>query len=341
MVQNNLRYENNISLLTFLISSQAIFNPIYTGGNKLLITILTSLIGGIFVIVSKHLILKPKSKLRINSFINKGMGTICFVLFSLISGVLLYEYTGTISKFSDFYSNRTYKSILILAIILICLYICNTGLKTILRICVPVLITISIYYISMFLGILSTGQSIIPDKIDFSLNSYDLTVLFKSTVFLFADVCILFFVFKKNENFINYKISITKTIAVYIGILLLNVTRNCLILGTNLISEIKYPDIAIIKLIPKFELTEIVILVVGMAIILKCSVLFVAGISISENKNKGLSMVFQLFLTFLFYILCDTLANTQNIFLSTSFYILMLITICITVLYSIFDTNKL
>ena len=271
-----------------------------------------------------------------------------FIAICFFTATYVCEFTRTTSVFSQYYSGSTYRTVLAISIILVSFYASFSKLSGLFRFCSTALIIFAAYYLFMYFALFSLTETISPHKIfTVEFSKADLISSIKGALFIFFDISVFYFISAKiNKDTNCQKIPWLRTLLIYCAILLSNLSRTCFTFGSNLTSQIQNCDIASIKLIPAFDITEIVILVCGFAIVLKCAFFFFAAKKVLENvcyNQKALYIT--PFITFVLFVISDLYVDNTHIFSSTIYTILacllpILLFLCILFSHTGKNTNK-
>lgn len=319
-------FQNGAIFLSFLLSSPIIFNPLYKSENKPISSILTIIFGIIlFVIVAALYSTKIQLKQNILFYVFNVTG---FIVICLLASFNVLEFTRVVSVFSEFYSGQTYRLILGCLIILVSSYAISKNTNGIFRLCSLAVILFIAYYAFMYLGLFTITQTVYPPNLDYNISHNNVYDSIRNAFYLFADICVFLYINKKtSNNKKTEKYPLVRTALVYSGIILANMIRTCFTFGTKLSSHIENCDIASLKLIPTLDITEVIILVSGFAIVIKCSFYLYAakiicGSLIPGNSNNRICFFSAPIFTLIFFILAEMFIKDKHIFSTTIFNVL-------------------
>lgn len=268
MSNNKLQYFT--SGTAFLLSSQVLFNPIYSSRHKLFVCIA--------VLIFVPALAYVYSKLYVGFSVREkkiGLQNLIFcvpaaLFFCFCAAFCLYTFSSGLKPYSQFYSSNEYIAVLcgvLVVICVICSHINNNGLF---RFCSLTALLFVLYFLIMYFGLFSISREILPQSPDIgavSIQSFEDSVA--SVIILFSDISAFLFVFSDKKASHGQNITIT-LFAIFIA--LTNVFRTSLMTGSYFSSITSNPDLISIKLIPGFDFPEICILVTGFAAIIKASV---------------------------------------------------------------------
>lgn len=263
------------ALTSYFLSSLIIFNPLYSSKHPAL-SLISAFVTGFLLITLITAIANLKKRFDFSSKLLKPVSLICGILSMLLSLVLLTEVIKDTSYVANKGVSMLYYTFLSLFVLLVSFYLCSTGHKGIFRFSIIGVIPFILLLILTF-SIFFTTKGIITNA--FSANTTkdfsDLLTGVKTAVFMSLDTIIFIFCFEKysrNTDGNLYKKVFLLSYCISFFVYAIIFTILLLTFGSTILSQLEYPIYALLKLVPGFDVTELLSTVEILGYMIKSSV---------------------------------------------------------------------
>ncbi len=273
MKKTSFSFQHFIAATTYLLSGTIIFNPIFSSNNFPL-SLLCAFIIGFLLSYATTLIFKKQRGEEINNrYIYGILSVITSILSVFCALLLLTEVIKSVAFIADKPVSLLYYGMLAAVLIAVSFYLCYNSEKGIYRFCILTAFPFAVILFGLF-SVFLTTRSFIPISISNSnISDAILNGLFCG-LFIFSDLCVFHFCFKKfsyKDSGSIYKSSIVLsffTVFIFFG-----ATSIVMLLtfGGDLLSSLSDPYYSTVKLVFGIDITEILSSARIVAFIIKTS----------------------------------------------------------------------
>ncbi len=317
-MNSNTEFQFFAAFSSFLISSQILSNPLTKSSHRIVVSFSIILFGLLITYLYASLFSKyQRAKVRRGLFSNIFTTLISLILCAYLS-VYIDSFFDGAAMFSVFYASTTNKLLFCALLIVICAYAGHKSTGGIMRLCSLCFVSFSVYFLALFLSLITMGDIIPPLKGTLNISSQTAFDALNSPLSLFFDIPIFFFA-AVCENERHKKVILKKTALKAAGfsiiILLINCMRSVLMYGSTLAGELFSADLSSLQLLPNFSFNEIYLFFTGFSCILKLCVYLYSASHLLPAFGKGTHNIIKTLLpgifTFIFFALKNSKTSTN------------------------------
>jgi len=328
-----------------------LYNPLYEATKPIIVSIGSVLVGLLLCLFYSSFFHKYREKTEQITVTARILSGIALAALCTSCVFFLSEMRAAFGNFSQFYGDKTLGIAFLVLMLFVCAYASGRKSEGIFRFCQLVCPMFVFYYFMMFFSLFQTGSLVLPEKETFFGSSQSTVVkTFLSGIYLFSDIAVFCFVFEDKKHKDIKKPLLKEKLGasfVFSVVLLLTRIRTSFMFGETLTANLRFCDLASIKLMPHFSFPELFLLFMVFACIIKVSVYVRAaskllGIIIKKDKKFSLDTYVSAFFVLFFSLSLERFlynSTYKNVFFTLSLLASSILLVLIT-LFSLKRQNK-